>query len=443
MPNAGFDDSTEDDVQGLLPAEEPRLVLLVSVAGVEDRLVPLVSGQPVIVGRAADCTVRVDAPSVSKRHAAFTLSGDTLTLRDLGSHNGTKLRGTPIAATITLAVGDEVQIGPATLAAVAIGKRSGDSATWEPSERLVVADPAMRQTFMLARRVAAMPTSVLVIGETGVGKEVVVATIHEASPRSRGPFVCVNCAALTESLVEAALFGHEKGAFTGADRAKAGLLETAAGGTLFLDEIGEMSLVSQAKLLRVLESRSFMRVGGTSPIPFDARVVAATNRDLEASARTGDMREDLYYRLAGFVLRIPPLRERKDEISIFARMFLRELAFRIQERPPQLSPEAIERLRQHSFPGNVRELRNAMEHAFVLATGGVVQPEHLPPSIRDGDKVAFPRSRLELTERKGVEDALVATAGNHTHAAERLGISRRTLLHKMAKYRLGKYANAT
>ena len=443
MPSSGsYDDATEDDVPSLR-AEEPRLVLLVSVGGIEDRLVPLVDGQPVVVGRAADCLVRVDAASVSKRHADFTLSGDTITLRDLGSHNGTKLRGTPIVGATTLAFGDEVQIGPATVAAVAIGKRGGTSSTWEPSARLVVADPAMRQTFVLARRVAAMPTSVLLIGETGVGKEVVVETIHESSPRARGPFVCVNCAALAESLVEAALFGHERGAFTGADRTKAGLLETASGGTLFLDEIGEMSLVSQAKLLRVLESRSFMRVGGTTPIPFDARVVAATNRDLEALARAGEFREDLYYRLAGFVLRIPPLRERKEEISIFARMFLREFASRIQERPPQLSPEALERLRQHAFPGNVRELRNAMEHAFVLATGGVVQPEHLPTSIRDGNQVASVRSQLEVTERKGLEDALAATGGNHTHAADRLGISRRTLLHKMAKYRLGKYAQRT
>ena len=434
-----FDDETEGDVAGGAPEFGPRLVLVVSVAGGEERIVPLVDGETIVIGRGVDCRVRVDAPSVSKRHATFASSADTVTVNDLGSRNGTKLRGSPIKGPTSIGLGEQVQVGPATIAVIALGQRRAE-ANADFSERLVVADPSMRNVFTLARRVATMITSVLVIGETGSGKEVVVETIHQASPRARGPFICVNCAAIADSLAEAELFGYEKGAFTGADRAKVGLLEAASGGTLFLDEVGEMSAASQAKLLRVLEAKSFMRVGGTASIPFDARVIAATNRDLETTARDGAFRQDLYYRLAGFVLRIPPLRERKVEIAMFAGMFLHEFASRIQETRPQLSTEALERLQHHGFPGNVRELRNAMEHAFVLATGGVVGPEHLPPSIRDGGQSLPGRSQLEVTERKSIEDALAASGGNHTHTAERLGISRRTLLHKMAKYRLGKYA---
>ncbi|HEX4403185.1 MAG TPA: sigma 54-interacting transcriptional regulator [Polyangia bacterium] len=304
---------------------------------------------------------------------------------------------------------------------------------------VVVGDPQMARVFELVKKVAAAPTTVLVLGETGVGKEIVAEQIHQQSPRAAGPFLRLNCGSLPETLLESELYGHERGAFTGADKRKLGYLEAASGGTLFLDEIGELALPMQTRLLRVLESGRFMRVGGREEIAVDLRVVAATNRDLEAEAKAGRFRQDLYFRLSAFVIRIPRLRDRPGEIELFADLFARQLAKRMGAAPPVVAPDALALLRRHAWPGNVRELRNAMEHAVVLADAGVIRAEHLPDSLRATDAAAgLPagpmRAQLAEIEKRSIREALDAEHGNQTRAAKRLGISRRALLYKLDKY---------
>jgi two-component system response regulator AtoC len=307
---------------------------------------------------------------------------------------------------------------------------------------VVVGDPKMAAVFELVRKVAPMPTTVLLLGETGVGKEIVAEQVHAQSPRAAGPFMRINCGSLPETLLESELFGHERGAFTGADKRKQGYIEAAAGGTLFLDEIGELSPATQTRLLRVLESRRFMRVGGTQEIAADVRVVAATNRDLEVEARAGRFRSDFYYRLSAFVVRIPPLRERAAEIELFADLFAGQFARRMDAAPPRLAPEAIAALRAHPWPGNVRELRNAVEYAVVLADRGVIGVDQLPEALRrpspapasSGARGGPVRAQLAEVEERAIREALDAENGNQTRAAKRLGLSRRALLYKLDKY---------
>jgi DNA-binding NtrC family response regulator len=306
---------------------------------------------------------------------------------------------------------------------------------------VIVADPAMVKVWDMVRKVAPAPTTVLILGETGVGKEVVAEQIHLQSPRASGPFVRLNCGSLPETLLESELFGYEKGAFTGADRRKSGYLEAADGGTLFLDEIGELQPSLQVKLLRVLEARRFMRVGGREEIAVDVRVLSATNRDLAAEAKGARFREDLYFRLSAFVLRIPPLRERDAEVALLAELFARQFAERMGTPAPALSQGAMSVLTHYSWPGNVRELRNAIEHAVVLAEGGILTPEQLPEAVtRAEPRPAAERAggpmkeHLAEIEQRSIEEALRAEGGNQTRAAKRLGISRRALIYKLAKY---------
>jgi transcriptional regulator with PAS, ATPase and Fis domain len=277
---------------------------------------------------------------------------------------------------------------------------------------------------------------VLLLGETGVGKEVVAGAIHSRSPRASGPFVAVNCAAMSESLFESELFGYERGAFTGADRAKPGLLESAHGGTLFLDEVGDMPLAPQAKLLRVLERREVLRLGSVKPKAIDVRIISATNRDLSVEIAAKRFRQDLYFRLNGVSIPIPPLRSRRDEIEPLARHFV-ELSTRGARRAePALSPESIDMLRRHAWPGNVRELRNVIERALVLSGGATVQPEHLlltsPSTQPQSDWPAL--APAEEEERRRIVEALDRCAGNQSYAAELLGISRRTLVSRLRAY---------
>ncbi|MFW5738822.1 MAG: sigma 54-interacting transcriptional regulator, partial [Myxococcota bacterium] len=240
---------------------------------------------------------------------------------------------------------------------------------------LVVVDPAMQRLYALAERVADSKICVLLMGETGVGKEVLAEAIHKHSPRARTPMLRINCAALSASLLESELFGHERGAFTGAGQAKQGLLEAAHGGTVFLDEIGELPLTTQAKLLRVFEGNEVILVGAVKPRRIDVRFVAATNRDLEEGTRQGTFREDLYFRLSGVSLVIPPLRERSAEIEPLARAFMRQFA---RTDAPQITADALAWLEGYSWPGNVRELRNVIERAMLLAGDDEVRLEHLP-----------------------------------------------------------------
>jgi two-component system response regulator AtoC len=308
---------------------------------------------------------------------------------------------------------------------------------------VIVADAAMVQVFQLARKLAAVQTTVLILGETGVGKEVIAEQIHRWSARAEGPFVRLNCASLPETLLESELFGHERGAFTGADRRKIGYLEGAQGGTLFLDEIGELPLTVQVKLLNVLENREVRRLGGTQPSPIDVRVLSATHRDLQSEVAEGRFREDLYYRLSAFSLNVPPLRERQTEVALLGEMFARESARRAGQPPPVLEPSAIAAMVRHPWPGNVRELKNAMEHAVVLAEHGRIVAENLPESVRrrEAPLASSPtagtvKDKLADLERRSIEEALGAENGNQTRAARRLGMSRRALIYKIEKYGL-------
>jgi DNA-binding NtrC family response regulator len=315
-----------------------------------------------------------------------------------------------------------------------------------PPATVVIGDPITRALHAQAERVAQSTLSVLLLGETGSGKEVLAQSIHRASPRADGPFIALNCAALTESLLESELFGHEKGAFTGALQARPGLFEAAAGGTLFLDEIGDMPLSTQVKLLRVLEDRHVVRVGGRTPIAVDARFIAATHRDLEDEAERGAFRQDLYFRLAGITLDVPPLRARTGEIAELAQLFARRAGADLGRSPtPTLAPETLALLLRHRWPGNVRELRNVIERAVVLATGPSLLPEHLPTKLRATahsvpPPAEAPREQLKrdmaAIEKQHISDALDRAGGNQTLAAELLGISRRTLVSRVSEYDL-------
>jgi DNA-binding NtrC family response regulator len=307
------------------------------------------------------------------------------------------------------------------------------------SDRIVVIDPLMKQVFKLAERAAQAPISVLVVGETGTGKEVIAEAIHRLSPRAAAPFIRLNCAALTETLVEAELFGHEKRAFTGATSHKRGFFEAAAGGTLFLDEVGELTLSTQVKLLRVLERWRVVRVGGTAEVAVDVRFVCATNRDLETEVARGRFRDDLFFRIAAFVIPVPPLRDRRSEILPLATLFAHDIATDLRHPTPGFTPEAMDALQHASWPGNVRELRNVIERAVVLSEGGKIGREHLPDQVIEQtrpapDHALDVRQRVASVERETVLAALEAAGDNQTQAARKLGISRFALIRLMAKH---------
>jgi transcriptional regulator with GAF, ATPase, and Fis domain len=318
--------------------------------------------------------------------------------------------------------------------------------------RIVGVSQSWKEVLLQVGRVAPSETTVLLTGESGTGKEIVASLIRQGSPRSRKPFVAVNCAALPEQLLESELFGHEKGAFTGAIATKAGRLEQAAGGTLFLDEVAEMSPLVQAKFLRVLQEREFQRVGGTRPLRADVRVLAATNRNLAAALARGQFREDLYYRLNVFEIAIPPLRERPEDILPLAQSFLEELGESMGRPAAGISRDAREWLLAYPWPGNVRELRNAIERAILLCDGGLITREHLPAAVgrpeeaRAGNghgsfdpEAPLPPGGVDLeeVERSYVERALEQTRGNKSKAARLLGLTRAQLYSRIEKYGLG------
>jgi DNA-binding NtrC family response regulator len=292
----------------------------------------------------------------------------------------------------------------------------------------------------LARQVAPTESTVLVLGESGTGKEVLARYIHELSERAEGPFMSINCGALPESLLESELFGHVKGSFTGAVRDKEGLFAAAGGGTFFLDEIAEMSPATQVKLLRVLQEREALPVGGTEPIPVDVRLIAATNRDLDEELRQGRFRSDLYYRLNVIALRLPPLRDRPEDIPLLAEAFLERLAHERGQPVKRLSPAALEALLACDWPGNVRELENALEHAVLLTSEEEVGPDALPERSRSRKATPIVSERmhtnptLEAIERAYIQWVLESEGGNKSRAAEVLGIDPSTLYRKLARY---------
>jgi transcriptional regulator with PAS, ATPase and Fis domain len=294
----------------------------------------------------------------------------------------------------------------------------------------------MRELMTHARRVAATRATVLIEGESGTGKELLARLIHFTSPRATGPFVSVNCAALSESLIESELFGHERGAFTGATESRHGRFEAAGGGTLLLDEISEMPLKLQAKLLRVLEEGQLERVGGTRTLQVDVRVVATSNRNLEDEVGRGNFRRDLYYRLNVTRLRIPPLRERRDDIPPLVAYFLWKFRNEAQTPLRGVAAKTLEILCSYAWPGNVRQLRNVMQHACIHTSDDEIQPSDLPPlESWDGAADSDRSGTLEEIERKVILRTLQELDGNKTAAAAKLGVTPRTLLNKVTKYR--------
>ncbi len=308
-------------------------------------------------------------------------------------------------------------------------------------ENIIGTSPAMQEVFETIRQAAPTRATVLIQGASGTGKELVARALHQCSPRRDGPFIPVHCAALSPTLLESELFGHEKGAFTGAVERRRGRFELADGGTLFLDEIGEIDPALQVKILRVLEERKFERVGGTETIHVDVRLVAATNRDLRARVAEGAFREDLFYRLHVVNLTLPPLRERTGDVVLLAQHYLKTLAAENGKKPPAISPEAMDVLQAYAWPGNVRELRNVIERLVVLGTGDRLTVADLPAAVRDGAAggLAIPSRAgrvLRDAERQLIADALRRHRDNRTKAAQDLGISRRTLHRKINEFGL-------
>lgn len=393
--------------------------------------VELPVGLRVSIGRDPQNGICLGHKSVSRRHATLRYAGGTtFELRDLESRNGTYVNGRRVEGTLTVEAGTEVGVGDRRLLLAVQPGRTISVAATPPVAR----DAAMREVVALCERVAPRPSNVLLLGETGVGKEVLARWIHEKSTCASGPFVGVNCGALPEALAVAELFGHEKGAFSGAIQRRAGVFEAASGGTLFLDEVAELSAANQTNLLRVLQERKVTRVGGTQAIDVDVRVIAATHRPIDALVRERRFREDLLYRLDVVRIDIPPLRERPDDIEALAVAFVEHFS---TARGRRLNDAALAALRAHPWPGNVRQLRNVLERTLALTDREMIGP---------ADLVDLHRERLDTTgawalegrvadvEREALVEALEACAGNQSAAARRLGISRRALLYRMQKH---------
>ena len=332
---------------------------------------------------------------------------------------------------------DEVRKVIARFARASAAPDEGPVEDAEPSSGVIGASDGFMEVIEIAHRVADSGASVLLLGESGTGKEVVAHEIHRAGNRARKPFVAVNCSAIPEGLLESELFGHERGAFTGAVRQKKGRFELAAGGTVFLDEIGDMSAALQSKLLRFLQDHTFQHVGGGSDITIDVRVIAATNKDLELEVAEGRFRDDLFFRLNVVSITIPPLRDRTEDVPLLVEHF-----FKVHSqgtKPKKMSPKAMRLALNYDWPGNVRELENAVQRAIVLSRGETVFPEHLPAKIQaaggeDGaDRVGEGKTIREV-ERDIIVKTLKQTEGNRTRAAEILGIARRTLQNKIKEY---------
>jgi Nif-specific regulatory protein len=423
---------------------------------------PLVSGQGVAIGRAPTNTVVIHDERASRFHAEVVSTPRGWVVRDLQSRNSTHVNGRAITSDHLLASGDTIAIGHATLVYAEGDTPTAQTVSAErpvPAAAPSPAPPVRRSSnedgLMVGRSaaiqaireqiglVAATKATVLVRGESGTGKELVGRAIHEASDRRGGPFVCLNCAALSETLLESELFGHEKGAFTGATDRKIGKFEAAHGGTLVLDEIGEMSPEIQAAFLRVLEGHPFERVGGSTRVQVDVRVVAATNRDLEAAVTAGTFRRDLYFRLKVVEIIVPALRRRPEDIGVLATHFLERFAAETGRWVRGFTPAALEALEAYRWPGNIRELRNCVERAVVLAQREWIDVDDVALTqlavAGDTGKVAqsagpFTPMSIDEMERRHVLATLEAVGGNKTKAAAILGIERSTLDRKLAKW---------
>ncbi len=413
------------------------------------------SGYSTTIGRGAENRIVLQDPYVSRRHFLLRRSSGELWLEDLGARNAVVLNGVPTREA-RLRSGDRILVGETELLITHTGPFSGprtdpQASTLDvgaaelgecpdPFARLLGACTPLRETIELLRRAAATKAPVLILGETGTGKELAAEALHRASACADGPFIQVNAAGIPESLAESELFGHEKGAFTGAVARRRGQLELADGGTFFLDEVGELSVPLQAKLLRAFENRTFRPVGGAEDVTVDARIVAATNRDLAREVEQSRFRADLYYRLNVFTVTMPPLRERREDIPLLARHFAVHAAYECGRATPVLTDEALAWLDQHPWPGNVRELKNAVLRAVLRAdsdrlTPRAFQDPHQRGAIRVGGGAPPVGLRsLREAEQEEIERVLTYTRGNKTRAAQILGISRNTLYEKLRLY---------
>jgi two-component system, NtrC family, response regulator AtoC len=455
----------------VLPDAQLRLIVFAAGA-VESHVVP--KRGELVLGRGSEADVTIEHVTVSRRHATLRI-GETLEIVDLGSHNGTRIGGkrlapntpTPIDIATIAELGGTMIVVQLDTPDTVVATRSGGAVRKEPERRPELSE-AMLHLYRLVDNVAESNISVVVRGETGAGKEVVAEEIHKRSARASGPLVKLNCAALPEHLLEAELFGYERGAFTGATAAKPGLVESADGGTLFLDEIGELPLATQAKLLRMVETREVMRLGSLRSKAVDLRLVSATHRDLESMILAGTFREDLYYRINGVSLFIPPLRERVSEIATIANALVMRFCKESKRPTLPITEAALAALKGYPWPGNVRELRNVIERAIVFCRSVAIGPEHLglpgsrsiPPlrpisSTPEGGVAmsaspsALPpvgatavygsgtlASAVDAVERERIAQALAQCDGNQTEAAALLGISRRTLLRRLDELKL-------
>jgi transcriptional regulator with AAA-type ATPase domain len=423
---------------------------------------PLPASGTLTIGRSTSCDVRIDHSSVSRKHAILHI-GAVHKVEDAGSQNGTRIAGrmAPSGAQVPVAPGEIIELGQVVLViqggeASSASRASGVRGAAAPAPRMPLVPPSspmfsqkpasqpsqtiappgaranespMQRVERLVRLVAAGNIHVLVLGETGTGKEVIAERIHRSSRRAGGPFVRVDGASLTEPLLERELFGEGE---------TAGLFETADGGTFFLDEVAELPLGIQAKLVRVLERREVQRVGTTLAREVDVRFIASTNRELRALVSEGAFREDLYFRLNGITIDIPPLRERQSEIEGIARVLLTKACADAGRPLLDLGRDAVARLESYDWPGNVRELKNAIERAVLLSSGDSVDPNAVPAGEHVGDAAAGARLRQDLAtfERQRIAEALERCAGNQTKAAQLLGISRRTLVSRLGEYNL-------
>jgi two-component system, NtrC family, response regulator AtoC len=442
---------------GDLDARDAWIVVVSGALGIVRRAIA--PGRPIVLGRGDDVDLVVHDSSISRRHARIW-AGDPARIEDLGSRNGTHVAGRRLALgeIATLPVGSVAEIGSAFFVlyrgAIA-GDGAAPGASASPASEPLVIDEAMRQIYAQLDTVAPSSLSVLVLGETGTGKEIYARALHARSSRAAQVFVSLNCATLTEALLESELFGHDKGAFTGAVAAKPGLFELADGGTLLLDEIGDLPLAIQPKLLRVLETGEVMRVGGLRPRSVDVRVVAATNADLPAAIAAGRFRSDLYYRINGVVVTLPPLRARTAEILPLARQFAAAMARARGHATPVFTPAAERVLRDHAWRGNVRELKGCVQRAVLFtAERGVIDAADFqleavaPPGAIDaattaaavasanGEAPAGPPSPPH--ERERILEALQRAHGNQKEAAKLLGYSRQTLAKKLDAHAIGR-----
>jgi transcriptional regulator with GAF, ATPase, and Fis domain len=421
-------------------------VIIVGRGGLTTQRLP--ANSSLVLGRGPDSDLRLDDGRVSRNHARLR-SGPELAIQDLGSANGTRLRGQRLEQHewTPLSLGEGVQIGSHTLFVQRAG--SADDlpvvSTDDARPEQPISDQ-MRALYRTVERVARGTINVLILGETGVGKDVLAQHLHQYSARAARPFVRIECATLSETLLVSDLFGHERGAFTGAVQSKPGLLETAEGGTVFLDEVGELPLQIQAKLLHALETRQVLRAGSVKSRQLDVRYVAATNRDLSADVAQGRFRRDLFFRLSAFTAIVPPLRQRMVELVPLARRFAAEAARPLGRAAPALSDEAAAMLQGHHWPGNIRELRNAIELAVLLCEGEVIEARHISldpqvtaaPPAPDASIAVDPSPAtsgdLDQEERQRILRVLAECGGNQTKAARQLGMARGTLLARLVAY---------